>query len=189
MPKDYDITVDLATNSVAFAGAPTETWKVTLVDTGVATMTGGRLRRVASHIGNDTFCLTYGDDVADLDIRDVIAHHKKHKRKATITAVPSPGRFGILEMGTDGSVESFREKPTNEMGWINGGFFVLKPDFIADIEGDATIWERTPLERLAAEGQPSAYKHSGFWRPMDTLRDKRELEELWASGKAPWERW
>jgi glucose-1-phosphate cytidylyltransferase len=187
--ENYDITVDLASNSVAFQGEPSEKWRVSLVDTGKATMTGGRVKRIARLVAGETFCLTYGDGVADLDICAVIAEHKAQGRKATVTAVPSPGRFGILELGAGGRVSSFREKPANELGWINGGFFVLEPSVLDYIEGDATIFERTPLERLSADGELAAFKHSGFWRPMDTLRDKRELDELWASGKAPWKRW
>jgi glucose-1-phosphate cytidylyltransferase len=188
--ENYDITVDLATNSVAFKGEPSEKWRVTLIDTGQATMTGGRVKRIAPYVDGKPFCLTYGDGVADLDIRSVVAHHKAQGRKATVTAVPSPGRFGILELdGKSGNVSNFREKPANEMGWINGGFFVLEPSVFDYIEGDATIFERQPLEKLAADGQLAAFKHTGFWRPMDTLRDKRELDEQWASGKAPWKRW
>jgi glucose-1-phosphate cytidylyltransferase len=188
--ENYDISIDLASNDVQFLGRPSEKWKVTLVDTGLNTMTGGRVKRIAPHVGGETFCLTYGDGVAALDIRKVVQHHKTAGKKATVTAVPSPGRFGILDIaGSDGAVTGFREKPTEEMGWINGGFFVLEPSVIDYIEGDATIWERTPLERLAAEGEISAYRHTGFWRPMDTLRDKRDLDDLWASGKAPWKRW
>jgi glucose-1-phosphate cytidylyltransferase len=187
--ENYDITIDLASNEVAFLGQPSEKWKVTLVDTGAQTMTGGRVKRIASHIGQETFCLTYGDGVTDVDLRKVIAHHKAGGRKATVTAVPSPGRFGILELGKEGAVTEFREKPNLEMGWINGGFFVLEPSVFSYIDGDDTTWERAPLERLAAEGQLTAYKHAGFWRAMDTLRDKRELEDLWASARAPWKVW
>jgi glucose-1-phosphate cytidylyltransferase len=186
--ENYDISVDLGANNVNFIGSPSERWKVTMIDTGLHTMTGGRLKRVAQYLGGETFCLTYGDGVADLDIAKVIAHHKAEGRKATVTAVPSPGRFGILELA-GGRVDRFHEKPANEMGWINGGFFVLEPGVIDYIENDATIWERAPLEKLAAEGQLSAYRHTGFWRPMDTLRDKRELDEMWNSGHAPWKLW
>lgn len=186
--ENYDISVDLGSNSVEFLGQPSEKWKVTLVDTGLHTMTGGRVKRIMDHVGDETFCLTYGDGVAALNIQDVIKHHRESGRKATVTAVPSPGRFGILEL--DGpSVSSFREKPANEMGWINGGFFVLEPSVADYIDGDETIWERGPLERLAQDNELSAFRHTGFWRPMDSLRDKRELEEQWASGSAPWKMW
>jgi glucose-1-phosphate cytidylyltransferase len=187
--ENYDLTVDLAANSLAFHGNPTEKWRVTLVDTGLETMTGGRVRRIAPYIGGETFCLTYGDGVAELDIAETVAFHRAHGKKATVTAVPSPGRFGILELGPGGGVRRFREKPDHEMGWINGGFFVLEPSVMSYIDGDASIWERAPLERLASDGELVAFEHTGFWRPMDTLRDKRELEQLWQAGKAPWKRW
>lgn len=186
--ENYDVTVDLAANSVEFLGHPSERWRVTLVDTGLDTMTGGRVKRVAHLLGDETFCLTYGDGVAALDINAVIGQHRASGKKATVTAVPSPGRFGILEL--DGAnVSRFREKPANEMGWINGGFFVLEPSVVAHVGGDATVWEREPLEALAAEKELSAYRHTGFWKPMDNLRDKRELEQLWATGQAPWKVW
>lgn len=186
--ENYDISVDLGANNVSFIGSPSERWKVTMIDTGLHTMTGGRLKRVAPHLSGESFCLTYGDGVADLDIAKVIAHHKAEGRKATVTAVPSPGRFGILDLKED-RVDRFHEKPANEMGWINGGFFVLEPSVIDYVDNDTSVWERGPLEMLAAEGQLSAYRHTGFWRPMDTLRDKRELDEMWNSGKAPWKIW
>jgi glucose-1-phosphate cytidylyltransferase len=186
--ENYDITVNLARNDVSIHGSPSEKWTVTLVDTGVETMTGGRVKRIASHVGNETFCLTYGDGLADIDIRKVLAFHRAHGRQATVTATPSPGRFGILELGAADRVTRFREKPDSEMGWINGGFFVCEPSVFGYIDGDDTQWEREPLERLAAAGELMAYRHTGFWQPMDTLRDRRVLEELWASGKAPWRR-
>lgn len=187
--ENYDLTVDLAHNDVRFHGDPRERWTVTLVDTGLQTLTGGRLKRVAAHIGDQTFCLTYGDGVADIDIAKVIASHRQSGRKATITAVPSPGRFGLLKLSDDQAVTQFQEKPDGGAGWINGGFFVLEPSVLELIDGDQVSWERMPLERLAAAGELNAYRHSGFWRPMDTLRDKRELEELWAGGAAPWKVW
>jgi glucose-1-phosphate cytidylyltransferase len=186
--ENYDITVNLEKNDIAFLGHPSETWKVTLIDTGLDTLTGGRIKRIAPHVAGEAFCLTYGDGVAELDVREVVSFHRRHGRKVTVTAVPSPGRFGILDLESGDHVRGFREKPDNEMGWINGGFFVCEPSVFEYIDGNAT-WERTPLERLAAEGQLMAYQHRGFWRAMDTLRDKRELEELWASGKAPWKTW
>lgn len=187
--ENYDIRVDLGANGIEFLGEPSERWTVTIIDTGLHTMTGGRLKRVAGLLGDETFCMTYGDGVADIDIAKSIAYHKAEGRKATVTAVPSPGRFGILDIEDGKSVKKFHEKPENEMGFINGGFFVLEPSVIDLIDSDATIWERAPLERLAAEGQLSAFKHSGFWRPMDALRDKRDLDALWESGQAPWKIW
>lgn len=187
--ENYDMTIHLGDNKIDFHGNPRERWKVTLVDTGLETMTGGRLKRVAQHLGNETFCLTYGDGVAALDIRKTLDFHRSHGKLATVTAVPSPGRFGILDINAGEAVSRFHEKPENEMGWINGGFFVLEPSVIDYIDGDATIWERKPLEQLSGDGQLMAYRHSGFWKPMDTLRDKRDLETLWSSGQAPWKVW
>lgn len=167
-----------------------EPWKVTLVDTGLETMTGGRIKRVQEYVGKKTFMLTYGDGVADVDLRMLAAYHKKHGGCATMTAVQPLGRFGAIDMKKSGKVLSFQEKPQGDGAWINGGFFMLEPeifDYIKD--GDATIWERAPLERMAAEGRLSAYQHNGFWKCMDTLRDKIELERLWQGGKAPWKVW
>jgi glucose-1-phosphate cytidylyltransferase len=166
-----------------------EPWRVTLVDTGDETMIGGRIKRILPFVGNDeAFCLTYGDGVGDVDIGAAIALHRKEGRLATVTATQLPGRFGALTY--DGcQVTGFQEKPQGDGGWINGGFFVLSPKVGGYIEGDATVWEREPLERLAAEGQLSVYFHGGFWLPMDTLRDKKHLEELWESRKAPWKIW
>jgi len=180
-----DIEVDLATGEIKYLSASPENWKITMVDTGRDTLTGGRVKRVARHLGNETFALTYGDGVSDVNIAEVVAFHRKHGKLATVVAVPSPGRFGILEI--DGSaVTEFHEKPNNEMGYINGGFFVLERSVIDYIDGDQTTWEREPLERLAADGQLQAYRHDGFWKPMDTLRDKMELDAMIAAGKAPW---
>lgn len=180
-----DIQVDLATGNIRYLSASPDKWNITLVDTGSNTLTGGRVKRVAGHLDKETFALTYGDGVSDVNIADVVAFHKKHGKLATVVAVPSPGRFGILEV--DGaSVTAFREKPTNEMGYINGGFFLLEPSVIDYIDGDQTTWEREPLERLAADGQLQAFRHDGFWKPMDTLRDKMELDAMIASGSAPW---
>ncbi|MCV3243696.1 glucose-1-phosphate cytidylyltransferase [Mesorhizobium sp. ZC-5] len=187
--ENYDITVHLGENKIDFHGNASERWSVTLVDTGLHTMTGGRIRRIAPFVKDEAFCLTYGDGVTDLDIAKVVEHHRKHGRKATVTAVPSPGRFGILDLDDRGSVSRFHEKPDNEMGWINGGFFVLEPSVLDYIEGDETVWERSPLERLAADGELTAFRHTGFWRPMDTLRDQRELETMWNGGNAPWKIW
>ncbi|MBM3643143.1 MAG: glucose-1-phosphate cytidylyltransferase [Alphaproteobacteria bacterium] len=184
-----DVTFDFATNAVSHLSKNDIDWKVTLVDTGLDSMTGGRLKRVAHLVQGGTFCLTYGDGVSDIDIGQLIAFHRAHGKAATVTAVPSPGRFGILDLDKANRVTRFHEKPDNEMGWINGGFFVLEPRALAHIDDDRTIWEREPLERLAAAGELSAFRHTGFWQPMDTLRDKRALEALWASGKAPWKSW
>jgi glucose-1-phosphate cytidylyltransferase len=184
-----DVTFDMRDNSQVVHNASAEPWRVTLVDTGDETMIGGRIKRVLPYIGDDAaFCLTYGDGVGDVDIRQSIEFHHREQRLATVTAVQPPGRFGSLTY--DGlRVTGFQEKPVGDGGWINGGFFVLSPKVGDYIEGDATVWEREPMERLAAEEQLAAFFHKGFWQPMDTLRDKRHLEELWASGKAPWKIW
>lgn len=180
-----DVTFDFARNSVEVHHSEVEPWRVTLVDTGQSTMTGGRLRRVRSYLGDEDFCLTYGDGVADVDITALIAFHRSHGQLATLTAVQPPGRFGALAL--DGSkVEQFQEKPRGDAQWINGGFFVLSPRVIDYIDGDATSFEEEPLRNLASDGQLAAFPHSGFWQPMDTLRDKRALEQHWASGRAPW---
>ena len=183
-----DVTIDMAHNKLEVHQQGAEPWKVTLVDTGDNTQTGGRLKRVARYIGAEDFCFTYGDGVADVDIKALIAFHRSRKVKATLTAVQPPGRFGALVL-QDQLVASFREKPEGDGGWINGGFFVLSPAVLDYIAGDDSIWEREPLERLAKERSLAAYLHRGFWQPMDTLRDKNMLEDLWASGKAPWKVW
>jgi glucose-1-phosphate cytidylyltransferase len=186
-----DVTFDMKYNKMAVHNAFSEPWKVTLVDTGEDTMTGGRLKRVKDFIGNETFCLTYGDGVTDLDISKLIAFHKQQGTKATLTAVQQPGRFGAFTLGSeDVKVSNFQEKPlTGDSPWINGGFFVCEPSVIDLIKDDSTTWEREPLEALATSGNLSAFKHSGFWHPMDTLRDKHYLEDLWKAGKAPWKKW
>jgi glucose-1-phosphate cytidylyltransferase len=182
-----DVTIDLGKNSIEVHQKKAEPWRVTLVDTGESTQTGGRLRRVRDYIDGD-FCLTYGDGVGSVNITELLSFHKAHGKHATMTAVQPPGRFGALEMnGTQ--VRSFMEKPTGDGGWINGGFFVLNPSVIDLIEGDETLWERQPLEALAKNDQLQAFFHHGFWQPMDTLRDKNHLEELWTAGKAPWKTW
>jgi glucose-1-phosphate cytidylyltransferase len=180
-----DVTFDMRDNSVEVHQKHAEPWKVTVVDTGADTMTGGRLKRVAQYLGDESFCFTYGDGVGDIDVKASIAHHAKNKRLATVTAVQPPGRFGMLDI-SESAVSGFIEKPEGDGGWINGGFFVLEPGVIDYISGDSTTWEREPLQRLAAENQLSAYVHTGFWQPMDTLRDKLLLEDLWAKGNAPW---
>ena len=187
--ENYDIKVHLGENRVEFLGDPSERWTVTLVDTGLDTMTGGRIKRIASHVGNEAFCLTYGDGLANVDIKALIAFHRSHGRLVTVTSVPSPGRFGILDIDEQQNVTRFHEKPDNEMGWINGGFFVVEPAAINYIRDDQTSWEREPLEKLARDGALAAFPHRGFWHPMDTLRDQRELEALWKSGAAPWRCW
>lgn len=184
-----DVTFDMSKNSMEVHQQHAEPWRVTLVNTGNDTMTGGRLKRVASYLqGEDAFCFTYGDGVSDVNITDLIKFHKASNVKATLTATYPPGRFGALDFD-GGKVRSFREKPDGDGSMVNGGFFVLSPEVLSYIEDDSTMWERSPLERLADEGQLAAFQHAGFWQPMDTLRDKTHLEELWASGQAPWKVW
>ncbi len=184
-----DVTFDMEQNEMRIHNRKAEPWRVTLVDTGEATMTGGRLRYIAEHVRDDpAFCLTYGDGVADVDIGALIAFHRDHGRKATVTAVQPPGRYGALKMDGD-KVDGFIEKPRGDGGWINGGFFVLAPDCIDRIAGDETVWENEPLASLAEEGELMAFKHHGFWQPMDTLRDKIQLEDMWKSGRPPWKTW
>lgn len=184
-----DVTFDMRENRMHVHERRAEPWQVTLVDTGDESMTGGRLKRVAEHVKNETeFCFTYGDGVGDIDITASIAFHRAHGKPATLTATLPPGRFGALDMH-EGEVRSFKEKPKGDGAMINGGFFVLNPSVIDYVKDDSTVWEQEPLMQLAAEGQLMAFQHEGFWQPMDTLRDKHHLEELWASGKAPWKRW
>jgi glucose-1-phosphate cytidylyltransferase len=184
-----DVTIDLAANRIDYHTTTAEPWRVTLVETGEATQTGGRLKRVAPWlVGEDAFCMTYGDGVADLDIAAAIKFHRAHGKLATMTAVRPPGRFGAATL--DGErVSGFTEKPRGDGGFINGGFFVLSPKVLERVAGDETVWEREPLESLAADGELQAYRHDGFWQPMDTLREKEHLDELWASGHAPWRLW
>jgi glucose-1-phosphate cytidylyltransferase len=182
-----DVTFDMASNKIEVHQASAEPWRVTLVDTGDATQTGGRLRRVKSYLGDEDFCFTYGDGVGNVDIGKLVAYHKSQGRLATVTATQAPARFGALRVD-DSRVTDFVEKPEGD-GWINGGFFVLSPKVVDYVEGDQTYWEREPMRRLAAEGQLSAYFHRGFWQPMDTLREKNMLEALWASGQPPWKVW
>jgi glucose-1-phosphate cytidylyltransferase len=182
-----DVTFDMSTNSIEVHHKKVETWKITLIDTGEYTQTGGRLKRVAEYLDDD-FCMTYGDGVSSVEVNKVIDFHKNHGKLATMTAVQPPGRFGALDM-IGNQVKSFWEKPHGDGGWINGGFFVLSKKVLDLIGSDETIWEREPLEILAKELQLEAYKHQGFWQPMDTLRDKNQLEELWSSGNAPWKCW
>lgn len=184
-----DLTVDLAAGSVEYHATNHEPWKVTLVDTGPDTQTGGRLKRIAHYLdGDEPFFFTYGDGVADIDLQSLMKFHKQHGRVATVTAVSPPGRYGALALAGD-RVDSFMEKPPGDNAMINGGFFVLQPEVIERIAGDSTPFEKDPLESLAEDGQLMAYHHHGFWKAMDTLRDKNELEALWASGRAPWQLW
>lgn len=185
-----DITIDLASNEIEVHHKKVPPWKVTLIDTGEQTMTGGRLRRAAPYLDSDEdFCFTYGDGVGDINITKLIQFHKAQTRKATLTAVYPPGRFGALDIDSDSLVSKFHEKPDGDGGMINGGFFVLSPDVLDLIDGDSCIWEHGPLESLARNKELAAYEHRGFWQPMDTLRDKDLLEKLWTSGDAPWKCW
>ena len=184
-----DVTFDMEKNDMVVHRNKSEPWKVTLVDTGEETMTGGRLKRVKDYIGDDPeFCFTYGDGVSDVDITALIEFHREQGTLATLTATQPPGRFGALDM-TGNKITNFKEKPQGDGSWINGGFFVLSPSVIDLIDDDATVWEKGPLEKLAADNQLSAYQHRGFWQPMDTLRDKTKLEQLWNSSSAPWKVW
>lgn len=184
-----DITVDLSNGGIKVHNSKAENWKVTLVDTGLDTMTGGRIKRIKDHLDGERFMLTYGDGVGDVNINSLEKFHESHGKLATMTAVQPSGRFGALRINDDKKVESFVEKPAGDGAWINGGFFVLEPQVIDYIKDDNTIWEREPLENLTKESQLFAYKHEGFWKPMDTLRDKIELERLWNTKKAPWKVW
>jgi len=184
-----DVTFDMTTNEMEIHERKTEPWRVTLVDTGEESMTGGRLRRVAKYVEREeSFCFTYGDGLSDIDIRSLVQFHEGHGKLATVTAVRPPGRYGALELAGN-EVSSFVEKPIGDGGLINGGFFVLSPDCIDLIQGDDTPWESTPMTQLAESGQMMAFRHSGFWQPMDTLREKNYLENLWTSGHAPWKSW
>ena len=185
-----DMTLDLGRNELELHARQVEPWRVSLVDTGAETMTGGRLKRVAEHVAGQTFCFTYGDCVTDLDMSKLIEFHRTEGAAATLTAIRPPGRFGALTLEHGAStISSFREKPEGDGGWVNGGFFVLEPEVIDYIAGDETVWEREPMERLADEGKLAAYRHSGYWQNMDSLRDKMVLEEQWASGQPPWKVW
>lgn len=183
-----DVTFDMEHNRMEVHQQSAEPWRVTLIDTGEETMTGGRIKRVASYIGDEDFCCTYGDGIGDVNISALIEFHKQHGKLATLTATQPPGRFGALNLA-ENRVISFQEKPHGDGSWINGGFFVLSPKVLDYIKDDHTVWERESMEQLARDGQLAAHFHSGFWQPMDTLRDKNHLEELWASGNAPWKTW
>jgi glucose-1-phosphate cytidylyltransferase len=188
-----DVTFDMKNNKMQVHSMKSEPWKVTLVDTGELTMTGGRVKRIRDYIGDETFCMTYGDGVSNVNINDLIMHHQNQGTYATLTSVRQPGRFGVFNLNEGSSkIRTFQEKPVGESdgtAWINGGFFILEPEVIDYIEGDATTFEKEPLEQLARDGQLSAFRHTGFWQPMDTLRDKNVLENLWKEGNAPWKVW
>jgi glucose-1-phosphate cytidylyltransferase len=186
-----DVTFDLGRNAMTTHSSTAEPWRVTIVDTGEATMTGGRLRRVREHVGDETLCLTYGDCVASIDIQKLISFHREQDALVTLTAVQPPGRFGVLTLPEgETKIKRFHEKPEGDAaGWVNGGFFVVEPGAMEYVAGDETVWEHEPLERIAEEGRLAAYRHTGYWHPMDTLRDKMVLEQEWASGHAPWRTW
>lgn len=185
-----DVTVDLANNTIEVHECKAEPWKVTLVDTGLHTMTGGRIKRIQKYIGNEPFLLTYGDGVSDIDITSSIEEHKKNGKALTVTAYKPNGKFGALEIDEVGAVNAFTEKPAGDGMWINAGYFICEPEVFSYItEGDSTIFEKAPLENLAKDGKMHSYKHTGFWKPMDTLRDNTELNAMWDSGKAPWKKW
>lgn len=183
-----NVTFDVSRNEMHVHEAKAEPWRVTVLDTGEATMTGGRLKRTAEFLGGEDFCFTYGDGLSDVDIRASIAFHRSHGRLVTVTAVQPPGRFGALSIAENGLAE-FKEKPAGDGAWINAGFFVASPKALDYVEGDDTIWEYGPMEKLGTNGQLAAFKHRGFWHAMDTLRDKVHLEDMWASGKVPWKTW
>jgi glucose-1-phosphate cytidylyltransferase len=184
-----DVTIDLKNNKLEVHDSQAEPWRITLVDTGDNSMTGGRIKRIQKHIGNETFMLTYGDGVADININTLIDFHKKNNKYCTVTAVQPTGRFGLLNINEQQLVQSFYEKPKGDGSWINGGYFVCEPQIFDFIDGDDTIWEKKPMESLAAEGQMCAFKHQGFWRPMDTLKDKMDLNEMWNENNAAWKIW
>ena len=184
-----DVTIDMVNNQTKIHTTASEPWKITLVDTGLETMTGGRLKRIEKYLGNGAFMMTYGDGLGNINMDELVKAHKKSKKYATLTAVQNAGRFGVLDINKDCNVKSFLEKPKGEGSWMNAGFFVLGPQVFKHIKDDSTIWEREPLENIAADGQLNAYKHSGFWKCMDTLRDKLELENLWNTKEVPWKVW
>lgn len=184
-----DVTFDLKANKMEIHRNRAEPWRVTLIDTGLETMTGGRIKRIQEHVQGETFLMTYGDGVADVDIRKLVDAHRKSGKLCTVTATQPPGRFGTFSLNAQGEVAAFVEKPPGDNSWINGGFFVLEPKIFDYIQGDTSIWEQEPLKNLAHEGKVGVHLHNGFWLPMDTLRDRRKLEDLWAGGKAPWKVW
>lgn len=184
-----DVTIDLAKNEIEVHDTQAEPWKVTLVDTGINTMTGGRIKRIQQHVKGERFMLTYGDGLGDVNIKELVQFHDTEKKFCTITAVQPSGRFGALDISESKNVHSFKEKPRGDGSWINGGFFVCEPEVFNYIENDATVWEREPSEQIAAEGKMAAFKHNSFWKPMDTMRDKQDLEAEWNSGNAKWKVW
>lgn len=184
-----DVTFDMSNNSMLVHQRKAEPWKVTLVDTGANTMTGGRIKRVREYVGNETFMATYGDGLSNQDLRSLLQFHQAHGKIGTMTTVQPSGRFGAVDIGADNEIKAFVEKPRGDGAWINAGFFVFEPAIFDYIEGDNTVLERQPLEAIAREGHMAAFRHGGFWKPMDTLREKHEFEELWASGMAPWKVW
>lgn len=184
-----DVTIDIATGRIEVLNNSSEPWKVTLLDTGINTMTGGRIKRAKTIVGNETFMLTYGDGVGDVNILELLKFHKSHGKAITVTAAQPEGRFGALDIGENNIVKTFKEKPKGDGAWVNAGFFVCEPKVFDYIEGDNTVFEKEPLQKLAEDGELYAFKHRGFWKPMDTLRDKLELQKLWDSGKAPWKIW
>lgn len=184
-----DMTIDLKNNKIDYFNNVSEDWKITLIDTGELTMTGGRIKRAKSYINNETFLLTYGDGVSDVNIKEAYEFHKKHKKQLTVTAIQPEARYGILDIKNDTDVKGFLEKPKGESGWINGGFFVCEPSIIDYITDDTTIFERDPMQKIAQNGEMKAFKHEGFWQCMDTIRDKTKLQEMWESNDAPWKLW
>ena len=186
---EADCTIDLVTNELSFHDAKAEPWKITLADTGLESNTGGRIKRIQKYVGNETFMMTYGDGVGDVNIKELVAFHKEHDKYATITSVQPTGRFGSIEISDNNEVRSFIEKPKGDKAWVNAGFFVLGPEIFDYIEGDHVPWEKEPLENIAKDNQLVAYKHRGFWRPMDTMKDKYDLNNLWEAGGAPWKIW
>jgi glucose-1-phosphate cytidylyltransferase len=184
-----DVTFNLKTNEMEVHNSGAEDWKVTLVDTGKDSMTGGRIKRIEKYVNNSTFMLTYGDGVSDINIKELVAFHQKNKKMVTVTAVQPESRFGVLDINEEQEVRSFLEKPKGESGWINGGFFVCEPEIFKYIKGDETIWEREPLEGIAKDKQLCAFKHEGFWKPMDSLKDKQDLNKFWDNNKAEWKVW
>lgn len=184
-----DITIDMSNNSMQVHDTTVEPWKITLVDTGVKTMTGGRIKRVRQYIGDEPFMFTYGDGLCNVNVAELLKAHQESKKLCTLTAIQPVGRFGVIEFGQGNEINSFVEKPKGDGAWINGGFFVCQPEVFDYIEDDMTIWEREPMETIAKKGQMLAFRHDGFWKPMDTLRDKQELEQLWESGHAAWKVW
>jgi len=187
---ESDVTFDFTNeNQRIIHNHSAEPWRVTLVNTGIETMTGGRVKRISRYIGDEPFMLTYGDGVADIRIDNLVEYHKKHGKLATVSSIQPAGRFGALDLDADNLIHGFKEKPKGDGAWINGGFFVMQPEVFRYIDGDTTVLEREPLERLAHDGQLVAYKHTGFWQPMDSMRDKNQLEELWKTGSAPWKVW